>query len=114
YPLRLIEVAREERFDLHSLSLRVGIFGSEVWSDDLRTRIERELGIRAHDIIGMTETGGPGLGIDCEVRDGIHVWEDHYHAEIVDPRTGAPVADGHEGELVISTLTREGLPLIRY
>ena len=114
YPLRLLEVAREERFDLGSLSLRVGIFGSEMWSDELRARIERELSIRAHDIIGMTETGGPGLGIDCAARAGIHVWEDHYHPEIVDPATGAAVADGTLGELVVSTLTREGLPLVRY
>jgi phenylacetate-CoA ligase len=114
YPLRLIEVAREEQFDLTSLRLRVGIFGSEMWSDELRTRIDRELGLTSYDIIGMTETGGPGLGIDCAARRGIHVWEDHYFPEIVEPRTGAPVADGVEGELVISTLTREGLPLVRY
>jgi len=114
YPLRLLEVAREERFDLGSLSLRVGIFGSEMWSDELRARIERELSIRAFDIIGMTETGGPGMGIDCAARAGIHVWEDHFHVEIVDPLTGAALADGTEGELVVSTLTREGLPLVRY
>ena len=114
YPLRLIEVARAEGVDLGGLALRVGIFGSEMWSDDLRARIERELRIRTYDIIGMTETGGPGLGIDCEARAGIHVWEDHYHPEIVDPATGAVLADGVEGELVVSTLTREGLPLIRY
>jgi phenylacetate-CoA ligase len=114
YPLRMLEVAREEKFDLASLSLRVGIFGSEMWSDELRVRIERELGIRAYDIVGMTESGGPGMGIDCAARAGIHVWEDHYHPEIVDPRTGAALPDGTEGELVISTLTREGLPLIRY
>ncbi|HEX3177898.1 MAG TPA: phenylacetate--CoA ligase [Methylomirabilota bacterium] len=114
YPLRLLEVAREERFDLATLSLRVGMLGSEMWSDELRTRIERELGITTFDIIGMTETGGPGLGIDCAARDGIHVWEDHYAVEIVDPVTGSPTPDGVEGELVVSTLTREGLPLIRY
>ena len=114
YPLRLIEAAREERFDLDSLSLRVGIFGSEMWSDELRARIERELRIRSFDLIGMTETGGPGLGIDCAARAGIHVWEDHYHPEIVDPVSGAVVPDGAEGELVVSTLTREGLPLVRY
>jgi phenylacetate-CoA ligase len=114
YPLRLIEAARDERFDLTSLSLRVGIFGSEMWSDELRTRIERDLRIRTFDIIGMTETGGPGLGIDCAARAGIHVWEDHYHPEIVDPVSGAAVPDGFEGELVVSTLTREGLPLVRY
>lgn len=114
YPLRMIEVAREEGFDLRSLSLRVGILGSEMWSDELRARIERELAIRTHDIIGMTETGGPGMGIDCASRAGVHVWEDHYYIEIVHPATGEPVADGVEGELVVSTLTREGLPLIRY
>jgi len=114
YPLRLIEVAREEKIDLATLSLRVGIFGSEMWSDELRVRIETDLGIRTFDIIGMTETGGPGLGIDCAARRGIHVWEDHYHPEIVDPATGAPVPDGTEGELVVSTLTRAGLPLVRY
>jgi phenylacetate-CoA ligase len=114
YPLRLLEVAREEQFDLSMLVLRVGIFGSEMWSDELRARIERELAIRTFDIIGMTETGGPGLGIDCAARDGIHVWEDHYLVEIVDPVTGGLRADGVEGELVVSTLTREGLPLVRY
>ena len=114
YPLRLIEVAREERFDLGSLKLRVGIFGSEMWSDELRARIDRELGLTSYDIIGMTETGGPGLGIDCAARAGIHVWEDHYFIEIVNPATGASVADGGEGELVVSTLTREGLPLVRF
>ena len=114
YPLRLIEVAREERFDLTSLRLRVGIFGSEMWSDELRARIDRELNLTSYDIIGMTETGGPGLGIDCAARAGIHLWEDHYFPEIVEPGTGVPVADGVEGELVVSTLTREGLPLVRY
>jgi phenylacetate-CoA ligase len=114
YPLRLVEAAREDAFDLGSLSLRVGILGSEMWSDELRARIERELAIRTFDIIGMTETGGPGLGIDCAARDGIHVWEDHYHPEVIDPATGRVVPDGTEGELVVSTLTREGLPLLRY
>jgi phenylacetate-CoA ligase len=114
YPLRLIEVARDEGFDLRSLRLRVAILGSEMWSDELRARIERDLAIQAFDIIGMTETGGPGLGIDCAARNGIHVWEDHYHVEIVDPMTGASRPDGEEGELVVSTLTRQGLPLVRY
>jgi phenylacetate-CoA ligase len=114
YPLRLIEVARQEGFDLASLRLRVAILGSEMWSDELRVRIDRELGLTSYDIIGMTETGGPGLGIDCAARAGLHVWEDHYYVEIVDPRTGAGLADGVEGELVVSTLTRQGLPLVRY
>ena len=114
YPLRLLEIAREERFDLGSLKLRVAILGSEMWSDDLRRLIERELSLTTFDIIGMTETGGPGLGIDCAAREGIHLWEDHYFCEVVDPATGRPRADGEQGELVVSTLTREGLPLIRY
>jgi phenylacetate-CoA ligase len=114
YPLRILEVAREERFDLGSLRLRVAILGSEMWSDDLRRLIEREFAVTTFDIIGMTETGGPGLGIDCAARAGIHVWEDHYFCEVVDPVTGALRADGVEGELVVSTLTREGLPLVRY
>ena len=114
YPLRILEVAREEGFDLRSLRLRVAILGSEIWSDDLRRLIERELAVTTFDIVGMTETGGPGLGIDCPARAGIHVWEDHYFCEIVDPATGRSCEDGREGELVVSTLTREGLPLIRY
>jgi phenylacetate-CoA ligase len=114
YPLRLIEVARQEGFDLASLRLRVAILGSEMWSDELRARIDRELGLTSYDIIGMTETGGPGLGIDCAARAGLHVWEDHFHVEIVDPRDGTVLADGVEGELVVSTLTRQGLPLVRY
>ncbi|MBI4610180.1 MAG: phenylacetate--CoA ligase [Candidatus Rokubacteria bacterium] len=114
YPLRLIEVAREEGFDLRSLSLRVAVLGSEMWSDELRARIEREILIETFDIIGMTETGGPGMGIDCEAHQGIHVWEDHYYVEVIDPARGSPVPDGVEGELVVSTLTREGLPLVRY
>jgi phenylacetate-CoA ligase len=114
YPLRLIEVARQEGFDLGSLRLRVAILGSEMWSDELRARIDRGLGLTSYDIIGMTETGGPGLGIDCAARAGVHVWEDHYFVEIVDPRTGTVLADGVEGELVVSTLTRQGLPLVRY
>ena len=114
YPLRILEVAREEAFDLRTLRLRVAILGSEMWSDDLRALIEQELSVETFDIIGMTETGGPGLGIDCAAHAGIHVWEDHYYPEIIDPTTGRTLPDGEEGELVLTTLTREGLPLVRY
>lgn len=114
YPLRLMEVAREQGFDWRDTRLRVGIFGAEVWSDELRARIEAGMGIRSYDIIGMTETGGVGLGIDCEARAGIHVWEDHYLLEIIDPKTLQPLPDGERGEMVITTLTREGLPLVRF
>ena len=114
YPLRLIEVAKEEGFDFRETKLRVGIFGAEVWSDEMRRRIEETMGIETFDIIGMTETGGVGMGIDCEAHDGIHVWEDHYIVEIIDPQTGQVLPDGEEGEMVVTTLTRQGLPLIRY
>jgi phenylacetate-CoA ligase len=114
YPLRLIEVARQEGFDFRATRLRTAVLGSEMWSDELRARIEAAMGVRTYDIIGMTETGGPGMGVDCDAREGIHVWDDHYLAEIVDPATGAPRADGEPGELVVTTLTRQGLPLVRY
>ena len=114
YPIRLIEVAKQEKFDFRSTRLRVGIFGAEVWSDEMRKRIEDDMGIETFDIIGMTETGGVGLGIDCREHNGIHVWEDDYLFEIIDPETGEVVEDGKEGELVVTTLNREGLPLIRY
>jgi phenylacetate-CoA ligase len=114
YPLRLMEVAREKRFDWRASSLKVGIFGAEVWSDEMRQRIEDEMGIDTYDIIGMTETGGVGMGIDCSARAGVHIWEDHYLVEIIDPATEEVLPDGETGEMVVSTLTREGLPLIRF
>lgn len=115
YPLRLIEVAAEEGFDFRRHTrLRVGVFGAEVWSDELRRRVEETMGIETFDIIGMTETGGVGMGIDCPAHSGIHVWEDHYLVEIIDPESGEPVADGAWGEMVVTTLTREALPLIRF
>lgn len=114
YPLRLIEVAQKEGFDFRSTRLRAGIFGAEVWSDEARARIEELMGIETFDIIGMTETGGVGLGIDCSDHSGIHVWEDEYLVEIIDPATGDPLPDGCEGEMIVTTLNRHGLPLIRY
>jgi len=115
YPLRMMEVAKEQDFDFRrDTKLRIGIFGSEMWSDELRKRIEEGMGIETFDIIGMTETGGVGMGIDCQVHNGIHIWEDHYIVEIIDPDTGKVLEDGQEGEMVITTLTREALPTIRY
>ena len=115
YPLRLIEVAAQEDFDFRrDARLRLGIFGAEIWSDEIRRRIEDRMGIETFDIIGMTETAGVGMGIDCAEHEGIHVWEDHYWVEIVDPDNGEPVPDGEPGEMVVTTLTREGLPLIRF
>lgn len=115
YPLRLIEVAAQEGFDFRrDARLRVGIFGAEIWSNEIRRRIEERMGIETFDIIGMTETAGVGMGIDCAEHDGLHVWEDHYLIEIVDLESGEPVPDGESGEMVVTTLTREGLPLIRF
>ncbi|MBI4771819.1 MAG: phenylacetate--CoA ligase [Chloroflexi bacterium] len=115
YPLRLIEVAQKEGLDFRrDTRLRAGVFGAEVWSDEMRRRIEAAMGIETFDIIGMTETAGVGLGIDCAQHNGIHVWEDHYLVEIVDPDTGDPVPDGETGEMIVTTLTREALPLIRF
>ncbi len=114
YPLRLMEIAEESGFDFSSTMLKTGIFGAEVWSDGMRDRIEKALGIKAYDIIGMTEAGGVGMGIDCPGRCGIHIWDDCYIIEIIDPVTGEPLPDGQEGEMVITSVAREGLPLIRY
>lgn len=115
YPLRMMEVAKEQDFDFRrDTKLRVGIFGSEMWSDELRKWIEEGMGVETFDIIGMTETGGVGMGIDCQAHNGIHIWEDHYIVEIIDPDTGEVLEDGKEEEMVITTLTREALPTIRY
>jgi phenylacetate-CoA ligase len=115
YPLRLIEVAEQQQFDFRrDTRLRVGILGAEIWSDEMRRRIEERMGIETFDIIGMTETGGVGMGLDCAEHAGIHVWEDHYLVEIVNWDSGEPVTDGEWGEMVVTTLTREGLPLIRF
>ncbi|HOX03315.1 MAG TPA: phenylacetate--CoA ligase [Candidatus Paceibacterota bacterium] len=113
YGIRIMEVLQEQKLDLPSLE--VGIFGAETFSDSLREKIENGLGIEAFDIYGMTETGGVGTtGMDCPSRCGIHVWEDHYIVEIVDPVTGRPRPDGETGEVVFTSLTREAMPIIRF
>lgn len=96
------------------IKLKKGIIGSERWSDKMRSRVEALLGIETFDIIGMTELYGPGIGIDCNVHDGIHYWSDHFIFEILDPKTGIPCKPGEQGELVVTTLSKEGMPLIRY
>lgn len=112
YGIRIMEVLDELRTELPALE--IGIFGAEVFSDSMRRKIESALGIAAYDIYGMTETGGVGtLGMDCPARDGIHVWEDHYIVEVLDP-AGNPVPDGQQGELTLTALTREALPVIRF
>lgn len=113
YGIRLMEVLAEEKESLPELE--IGIFGAEVFSDSMKKKISSGLDIDVFDIYGMTESGGVGtLGMDCPAHDGIHVWEDQYILEVIDPKTGEPVDDGEEGELVFTSLTRQALPMIRF
>jgi phenylacetate-CoA ligase len=113
YGIRVMEVLEEEKSRLPDLE--IGIFGAEVFSDSMKAGIAEGLGIEVFDIYGMTETGGVGtLGMDCPAHDGTHVWEDHYIIEILEPDSGVPVPDGERGELVVTALTREALPVIRF
>lgn len=116
YVPRIIEKLDEAAAGSRDIpSLQIGIFGSETFSDEMRRKIEKRLHIECFDIYGMTETGGIGTtGQDCKAHDGIHVWEDQYITEIVDPVTGAPVPDGEYGEVVFTSVTREAMPIIRY
>ena len=116
YVPRLIEKLDAETSGDHDIpSIRIGIFGSETFSDEMRKKIEKRLHIECFDIYGMTETGGIGTtGQDCKAHEGIHVWEDQYITEIVEPKTGAPVPDGEYGEVVFTSVTREAMPIIRY
>jgi len=98
-----------------TLQLRYGVFGAEPWTEEMRAAIERRLGITAIDLYGLSEIIGPGVSVEChEGKNGLHVWEDHFLVEIVDPQTGAPVAEGAEGDLTFTTLTKEAFPLVRY
>lgn len=96
------------------LSLKSGIFGAEAWSDEMRADIEKSLGIKAFDIYGLTEISGPGVGFECECQDGLHINEDHFIPEIIDPNTGEVLPDGEEGELVFSCISKKAMPLLRY
>ena len=113
YALVLAEaVGRESAPD--ELQLRAGFFGAEPWTDGMRREIERGLGLEAFDIYGLTELGGPGISVECHRHDGLHVFEDHYYAEVVDPATGVALPLGRPGELVLTSLRREASPVIRY
>ncbi len=113
YGVRLMEILEEQEETLPDL--QIGIFGAEAFSESMKKKISEGLNIDVFDIYGMTESGGVGtLGMDCPAHDGLHVWEDQYIIEIVDPKTGEPVSDGEEGELVFTSLTREALPMIRF
>ena len=113
YSLRIAEVCKEIGIDPKSLGLRVGIFGAEHWSNGMRDKIEGIFGFEAFDIYGMTEMFGPGIGLDCHKHEGIHIWEDHFILEILD-KNGDPCDEGERGEIVLTTLTKEGMPLLRY
>ena len=112
YFLFLLESARDTKADLSNL--RVGVFGAEPWSEGMRERIQEESGIRAHDIYGLSEIVGPGVGIECTERRGLHIFEDHFYPEIIDPDTGDVLPEGAEGELVLTTLSKQAMPMIRY
>ena len=98
----------------NQLKLKAGIFGAEPWTEEMRTQIEAKLGIKAYDIYGLSEILGPGVACECECQAGMHVWEDHFIPEIIDPDTGEVLPEGSTGELVFTTITKEGFPVIRY
>lgn len=114
YALNIAEVMKEMKVDIKNLKLRIGIFGAEPWSEEMRREIETKLGIKAIDIYGLSEVIGPGVSCECEHQCGMHINEDHFLPEIIDPETLQPVAPGEIGELVFTTITKEGIPLIRY
>ncbi len=113
YALLLAEEV-EKRGLKDKIALKKGVIGSERWGDKMRARIKNELGIKLYDIYGLTEIYGPGIGISCDAEDGIHYWDDYIYLEIIDPVTGEPVPDGEEGEIVLTTLVKEGAPLLRF
>ncbi len=113
YALLLAEEI-EKRGIKENIHLKKGVIGSERWSDKMRKHISESLGIELYDIYGLTEIYGPGIGINCEYNEGMHYWDDFLYIEIIDPKTGEPVPDGEMGEIVITTLVKEGAPLIRY
>ncbi len=114
YAIYLAEVAAEMGADLRTSQLRVGFFGAEPWTEQMRSEIEARLGLIALDIYGLSEVIGPGVSSDCLHKTGLHIWEDHFLPEIVDPATGQPLPEGEAGELVFTTLTKEALPVVRY
>ena len=114
YALILNETAKEMGVDLRDTKLRLGIHGAEPWSEQMRKDIEERLHISAINIYGLTEVIGPGVSVECEHKNGMHIWEDHFLVEIIDPRTGEQLPYGKEGELVITTITKEAQPVIRF
>jgi phenylacetate-CoA ligase len=115
YMLAILDEFRAKGIDARETSLKVGIFGAEPWTNAMRAEIEDAFAMHAVDIYGLSEVMGPGVANECvETKDGLHVWEDHFYPEIIDPKTGAVLPDGEVGELVFTTLTKEGMPVVRY
>jgi phenylacetate-CoA ligase len=114
YALTMAERAEELNVNIKKLPLRVGVFGAEPWSQSMRQEIEERMGIDAMEAYGLTELGGPGVAFDCEAKEGLHINEDHYLAEIVDPDTMEPVPTGEKGELIFTSLQRRAMPMLRY
>jgi phenylacetate-CoA ligase len=115
YMLAIVDEMQRQGVDPRATSLQVGIFGAEPWTNDMRLEMEQRLDMHAVDIYGLSEVMGPGVANECvETKDGLHVWEDHFYPEIVDPETGDVLPDGEEGELVFTSLTKQAMPVVRY
>jgi phenylacetate-CoA ligase len=115
YMLAIVDELERQKIDPRATSLQVGIFGAEPWTNDMRVEMEARLDMHAVDIYGLSEVMGPGVANECvETKDGLHIWEDHFYPEIIDPITGAVLPDGERGELVFTTLTKQAMPVIRY
>lgn len=114
YALAMAEVAEQQGVDLRKSKLRVGVFGAEPWSNAMRAEIEERLAVKAIDIYGLSEIMGPGVACECVAQAGLHGWEDHFMFEVLDPDTQQPVPEGDAGELVITTLSKQALPMLRY
>ncbi|MFI4997839.1 MAG: phenylacetate--CoA ligase PaaK [Hyphomicrobiales bacterium] len=115
YMLAILDEFRREGLDPRASSLKIGIFGAEPWTNAMRQEIEEEFDMHAVDIYGLSEMMGPGVANECvETKDGLHIWEDHFFPEVIDPATGSPLPDGEKGELVFTSMTKEAMPVIRY
>ena len=115
YALYLAEYAKDEMgIDPQRLKLKVGSFGAEMWTEQMRKEIEKRFGIKAYNVYGLTEIIGPGVAHECPAQEGLHIWEDHFYPEIIDPETGEILPEGKRGELVLTTLTKKGVPMLRF
>src|SRR6201990_2603780 len=115
YMLAILDEFKRQRIDPRESSLKIGIFGAEPWTNAMRAEIEQTFDMDATDIYGLSEVIGPGVAQECiETKDGLHIWEDHFYPEVIDPDTGAVLPDGERGELVFTSLTKEGMPVVRY